>query len=152
MALTLRLTALRPLLLVLAVLLMSLTATTAAQDPASQLTIYNDSKKYAYHGCYNETTEIPGSDHTRALGGGINEVKRGEMTVPMCLAFCSNGDTQYRYAGLEWARCVFSHCLIYCLPACLPACPSEHQPHVSPRSSVDGGQGNICPELSDLID
>ncbi|GJN73202.1 hypothetical protein PLICBS_007278 [Purpureocillium lilacinum] len=104
MALTLRLTALRPLLLVLAVLLMSLTATTAAQDPSSQLTIYNDSKKYAYHGCYNETTEIPGSDHTRALGGGINEVKRGEMTVPMCLAFCSNSDTQYRYAGLEWAR------------------------------------------------
>ncbi|KAJ6445867.1 carbohydrate-binding WSC [Purpureocillium lavendulum] len=83
---------------------LALLVAVAAAQASSQLTIYNDSKKYGYYGCYNETTEIPGSDHTRALGGGINEVKRGEMTVPMCLAFCSNGDTQYRYAGLEWAR------------------------------------------------
>lgn len=81
-------------------------AVLAAAVSAGNVSIYTDSKKYDYYGCYNETTEIPGSAHTRALDGGINEVKRGEMTVPMCLSFCADGDTQYAYAGLEWSRYV----------------------------------------------
>lgn len=75
-----------------------------AQDANGSLTIYDDSDKYKYYGCYNETTQIEGSSQNRALVGGINEVKEGEMTVPMCLNFCANGRTQYRYAGLEWSR------------------------------------------------
>ncbi|PHH61280.1 hypothetical protein CDD81_510 [Ophiocordyceps australis] len=66
--------------------------------------IYNDSGRYSYLGCFNETTDIPASDHSRALSDGINQVRPGQMTVPMCLAFCANGATRYRYAGLEWSR------------------------------------------------
>lgn len=66
--------------------------------------IYNGSYTYQYYGCYNETTDIDGSDHERALANGINEVKKGQMTVPMCLSFCSSGNDTYRYAGLEWSR------------------------------------------------
>ncbi|UNI21066.1 hypothetical protein JDV02_007088 [Purpureocillium takamizusanense] len=99
MTLALRLTP-RPVLLTAVLAMMSLFTVAAA----GQLAIYNGSQKYTYHGCYNETTEIPGSDHTRALGSGINEVRGGVMTVPLCLSFCSTGDTEYRYAGLEWAR------------------------------------------------
>ena len=79
----------------------------AAASAVDNVNIYKGDKKYEYFGCYNETTEIPDSAGTRALDGGINEVKKGEMTVPMCLSFCGDGDTQYRYAGLEWSRCVF---------------------------------------------
>lgn len=68
------------------------------------VSIYDDSKKYKYYGCYNETTQVPGSADTRALGGGIDESLPGQMTVPICLAYCGNGDTQYRFAGLEWSR------------------------------------------------
>lgn len=68
------------------------------------VSVYDDSKKYKYDGCYNETTQIPGSADTRALGGGIDESLPGKMTVPLCLAFCGNGATEYRYAGLEWSR------------------------------------------------
>lgn len=68
------------------------------------VSVYDDSKKYKYNGCYNETTQVPGSADTRALGGGIDESLPGQMTVPICLAFCGNGDTEYRYAGLEWSR------------------------------------------------
>ncbi|KND89522.1 WSC domain-containing protein 2 [Tolypocladium ophioglossoides CBS 100239] len=89
------------LLLPLAALLL---AFATAQQASDKITIYKDSQKYAYYGCYNETTGIDGSDHSRALSDGINEVKRGEMTVPMCLSFCSGGKTEYRYAGLEWSR------------------------------------------------
>lgn len=78
----------------------------AAASAADSVNIYKGNKKYEYKGCYNETTQIPGSAGTRALDGGINEVKQGEMTVPMCLSFCGDGDTQYLYAGLEWSRCV----------------------------------------------
>ena len=78
----------------------------SAQAASDKISIYKDSQKYAYHGCYNETTEIDGSDHSRALADGANVVKRGEMTVPMCLSFCSGGKTEYRYAGLEWSRYV----------------------------------------------
>ncbi|GFP58089.1 hypothetical protein ACSS6W_006980 [Trichoderma asperelloides] len=68
------------------------------------VSVYNDSDKYKYYGCYNETTQVPGSADTRALGGGIDESLPGQMTVPKCLAFCGSGDTEYRYAGLEWSR------------------------------------------------
>ncbi|KAL7815358.1 WSC domain-containing protein [Trichoderma aethiopicum] len=71
---------------------------------ATTVSIYDDSDKYIYYGCYNETTQVPGSAETRALGGGIDESLPGEMTVPKCLAFCGNGSTEYRYAGLEWSR------------------------------------------------
>lgn len=71
------------------------------------VSIYDDSDKYIYYGCYNETTQVAGSAETRALGGGIDESLPGEMTVPKCLAFCGNGSTEYRYAGLEWSRYVF---------------------------------------------
>ncbi|KJZ73522.1 hypothetical protein HIM_07078 [Hirsutella minnesotensis 3608] len=95
---------LRLLLLPLALLL---TIAVAQQThPPGQVRIYDDSKLYKYLGCYNETTEVPGSDGSRALPDGIDEVRQGEMTVPMCLAFCANGRTQYRYAGLQWSRSV----------------------------------------------
>ncbi|RFU75285.1 carbohydrate-binding wsc [Trichoderma arundinaceum] len=68
------------------------------------VSVYDDSDKYKYYGCYNETTQVPGSAETRALGGGIDESLPGEMTVPKCLAYCGNGATEYRYAGLEWSR------------------------------------------------
>ncbi|KFA66291.1 hypothetical protein S40285_01929 [Stachybotrys chlorohalonatus IBT 40285] len=80
-----------------------LVAVALAQD-AGNVTIWDDSDRYEYYGCYNETTEIEGSAHQRALGGGTNEVRVGEMTVPSCLSFCSEGDTEYRYAGLQWSR------------------------------------------------
>ncbi|UKZ53745.1 hypothetical protein TrVGV298_007544 [Trichoderma virens] len=72
------------------------------------VSVYDDSKKYKYFGCYNETTQIPDSAETRALGGGIDESLPGQMTVPICLAFCGNGATQYRFAGLEWSRYTLS--------------------------------------------
>lgn len=74
--------------------------------------IYNESSMYAYHGCFNETTDIDGSDRSRALADGIVQVRQGEMTVPLCLAICANGRTRYRYAGLEWSRCVFT---VFCI-------------------------------------
>lgn len=77
---------------------------TVAQDNTDQVTVYDDDKKYAYYGCYNETTGIEDSAMTRALPDGINETKQGEMTVPLCLDYCGKGDTEYRYAGLEWSR------------------------------------------------
>ncbi|KAI9171569.1 WSC domain-containing protein [Paramyrothecium foliicola] len=89
--------------LLLALLALVVSVTAQAAD-GSGVEIWNDSDKYEYYGCYNETTEIEGSAQTRALGDGINEVKKGEMTVPMCLAFCSGGRTEYRYAGLQWSR------------------------------------------------
>lgn len=70
------------------------------------VSVWDDSNKYKYFGCYNETTQVPGSADTRALGGGIQESLPGAMTVPTCLAFCGNGATEYRYAGLEWSRYV----------------------------------------------
>ncbi|KAK5990855.1 WSC domain-containing protein 2 [Cladobotryum mycophilum] len=76
----------------------------ACAQQSANVTIWKGSKKYHYYGCYNETTQISGSAETRALEGGINEVKQGQMTVPLCLAYCSEGTTEYRYAGLEWSR------------------------------------------------
>ncbi|KAL1884282.1 hypothetical protein VTK73DRAFT_3266 [Phialemonium thermophilum] len=60
--------------------------------------------RYAYLGCYNETTGIADSSGARALDGGINEVLPGNMTVRDCLTFCGDGSTQYKYAGLEYSR------------------------------------------------
>lgn len=94
------------IILRLLLFLASLALTTAQQNSTVQ--VYKESKTYTYFGCYNETTDIAGSGHTRALADGANEVKKGEMTVPMCLDFCYNGEngTHYRYAGLEWSRYV----------------------------------------------
>ena len=79
----------------LAALLLLVTLVTAQQSGGDTLSIFDDSDKYKYYGSYNETTEVEGSAHTRALVGGINESSKN-MTVPTCLDFCSNGDTEYR--------------------------------------------------------
>lgn len=78
--------------------------TLVAAQKQQRVGIFNGSAKYTYLGCYNETTDIAGSDRSRALAGGTNQVRRGEMTVPLCLNFCG----EYRYAGLEWSRCASS--------------------------------------------
>ncbi|OAA73501.1 Carbohydrate-binding WSC [Cordyceps fumosorosea ARSEF 2679] len=88
----------RPLILAAATL-------AAAQQTPPQLRVYvDDTHKYAYYGCYNETTLAEGSAGTRALAGGTSLVRPDNMTVPTCLSFCQDGDTKYRYAGVEWSR------------------------------------------------
>jgi hypothetical protein len=85
--------------------LLALVVAAVAQSGGNDgVEIWNDSDMYQYYGCYNETTEIEGSAKTRALADGTNQIKNGEMTVPMCLALCSDGRTQWRYAGLEYSR------------------------------------------------
>ncbi|TDZ17789.1 putative fungistatic metabolite [Colletotrichum orbiculare MAFF 240422] len=82
-------------------LLFFLFALAAAQTPQ----IYTDSSKYKYQGCYNETTNLPGTAGDRALSDGANQVLMGNMTVPLCLSFCSKGtDKEYKYAGIEYSR------------------------------------------------
>lgn len=77
---------------------------------AAQLSIYTGSDKYKYQGCYNETNDLPNTAHERALSGGASKVMEGNMTVPLCLSFCSTGaDKQYNYAGVEYSRCVPLH-------------------------------------------
>lgn len=77
---------------------------------AAQLSIYTGSDKYKYQGCYNETNDLPNTAHERALSGGASKVMEGNMTVPLCLSFCSTGaDKQYNYAGVEYSRCVPPH-------------------------------------------
>ncbi|KAL7945914.1 WSC domain-containing protein [Trichoderma barbatum] len=90
-----------PLMVLLLRLLFFVPLVYAADNTVS---VYDDSDKYKYYGCFNETTQVAGSAETRALGGGIDESLPGEMTVPKCLTFCGNGATEYRYAGLEWSR------------------------------------------------
>ncbi|KAJ9142223.1 hypothetical protein NKR23_g7499 [Pleurostoma richardsiae] len=97
------LSALIPCLL-LALLLAALLPHPAAAQNSTEVTIYNASDKYAYYGCYNETTGLAGTSGARALSGGANEVGTGNMTVPICLGFCSSGGTEYKYAGIEYAR------------------------------------------------
>ncbi|KAK3695397.1 WSC domain-containing protein [Podospora appendiculata] len=88
--------------LALFLLLLTLTPSAAADTAAA---IYsNATTGYVYLGCYNETTAIAGTSGDRALSGGTNEVKPGNMTVEMCLGFCATGATKYKYAGLEFAR------------------------------------------------
>ncbi|KAI0136605.1 WSC domain-containing protein [Xylariales sp. AK1849] len=77
----------------------------AAANSAVDLAIYNSSSTYHYVGCYNETTDIPGTEDRRALDGGISEDLTGVMTVSACLDFCAkNQSTSYKYAGLEYSR------------------------------------------------
>ncbi|KAI6785672.1 uncharacterized protein J7T54_006006 [Emericellopsis cladophorae] len=71
---------------------------------AKGLSIYDDSNTYVYRGCYNETTDQEDSSGVRALDGGITEVREDEMTVELCLEICGDGGTEYRFAGLQWAR------------------------------------------------
>ncbi|KAM3532594.1 hypothetical protein NHJ13051_000057 [Beauveria bassiana] len=89
-------------------------AAAAADDDNAQVRVYtDDTRTYTYYGCYNETTLTPGSAGTRALADGTSLVQANAMTVPACLKFCHDGDTKYRYAGVEWSRYleVVSPCL-----------------------------------------
>lgn len=97
--------------LLLALTLLSAIATaqsaTTSAPPTSSPTIVQSvsGTKYKYQGCYNETTGVSGAGGARALNDGVNEVLEGQMTVPMCLAFCGNQNkTEYKYAGVEFSR------------------------------------------------
>ncbi|OAA44592.1 Carbohydrate-binding WSC [Beauveria brongniartii RCEF 3172] len=80
-------------------------AAAADDDDNAQVRVYtDDTRTYTYYGCYNETTLTPGSAGTRALADGTSLVQVNAMTVPACLKFCHDGDTKYRYAGVEWSR------------------------------------------------
>ncbi|KAK2020225.1 WSC domain-containing protein [Colletotrichum eremochloae] len=71
----------------------------------AQLQIYTGSDKYLYQGCFNETNDIANTAHERALSGGASRVFQGNLTVPLCLSFCSSGaDKEYTYAGVEYSR------------------------------------------------
>ncbi|CAM1506748.1 Fc.00g063890.m01.CDS01 [Cosmosporella sp. VM-42] len=97
-----------PILSTIGILLSLATAYHHRRDTA---TIYEESTTYDYYGCYNETTDIDNTAKNRALDGGTHMVKKGTMTVPMCLNFCTSNNTEYTYAGLEWSRCIFSQLL-----------------------------------------
>ncbi len=96
-------------------LLLLLPAASQAQAQTQALEIVSSGSGFVYHGCYNETTELPDTLGVRALNGGTNEVKPGNMTVDMCIAFCKTGagdasggkSGRFAYAGLEYARYVF---------------------------------------------
>lgn len=66
------------------------------------LSYYNGSSKYAYVGCWNETTAL---DSTRALNGG-SLFASDNMTVAVCLTSCLTGNkgAAYFFAGLEYGR------------------------------------------------
>ena len=89
-----------PLLLLLATLF---AASVCADAPAVPLLV-NATGKYKYLGCYNETMGVANSDGSRTLDGGSNEVLPGNMTVELCVAFCGNAATPYKFAGLEYSR------------------------------------------------
>jgi hypothetical protein len=90
----------------LAVAQSTTSSTTSPSTPAASPSIVRSvpGTKYQYLGCYNETTSVAGAGGVRALDGGKNEVLEGQMTVPMCLAYCGTGATQYAYAGLQFSR------------------------------------------------
>lgn len=72
-----------------------------------QVTILAGGQGYAYHGCYTETTDLfVNTTSRRALDGGSNSVQPDIMTVEKCWEFCGKGS--YKYAGLEYSRCVVS--------------------------------------------
>ncbi|KAL0939012.1 uncharacterized protein CTRU02_205623 [Colletotrichum truncatum] len=74
---------------------------------AQALAIYKESDKYKYQGCFNETNDLPETARERALSNGASKVfdMNANMTVPICLSFCSNGtDKEYKYAGVEYSR------------------------------------------------
>lgn len=94
------------LLSLLALALALAQSTTTSPSTASPTIVQSiPGSKYAYFGCWNETTSVSGTGGARALDGGQNEVLEGQMTVPLCLAYCAGGSsTQYKYAGLEFSR------------------------------------------------
>lgn len=98
----------------------SATASTAAASTASP-TVYNSStttdassavRQYAYHGCLLEITGTKGTaPGSRSLQDGTVQILPGNMTVPVCLAFCATAAAAtnstaaaYSYAGLEYGR------------------------------------------------
>ncbi|KAG7292567.1 hypothetical protein NEMBOFW57_002602 [Staphylotrichum longicolle] len=108
----------------LPLLLLPLAALTSAQSPTTSpseqqqqqqvvtvVTGPNLPAGYAYHGCYNETTEPADTSGVRALAGGANLVRPGGMTVETCLDFCKTGagdasggkSGRFKFAGLEYA-------------------------------------------------
>ena len=64
-------------------------------------TISPGTSTYTYQGCYNETTNINGTDGARALSNGASESVQN-MTVESCIAFCEV--RSYTFAGLEYTR------------------------------------------------
>lgn len=104
---------------------------------AAQLSIYTGSDKYKYQGCYNETNDLPNTAHERALSGGASKVMEGNMTVPLCLSFCSTGaDKQYTYAGVEYSRYVVLNSSLF---------PKFPLPSFSPPSMVlYSGHAVVC--------
>ncbi|KAK3300927.1 WSC domain-containing protein [Chaetomium fimeti] len=103
-----------PLLLLTALTTTTTTVTAQSQSPSPKtLEIVTDpSSGYTYHGCYNETTGLPDTAGARALGGGTNLVRAGDMTVEMCWEFCRSGagdasggeGARFLFAGVEYAR------------------------------------------------
>jgi hypothetical protein len=77
----------------------SIFSVSSASTSTVQARIYPGNSKYAYYGCYNETTKINNTAGLRALRGGTSE-SLDIMTVPMCLKFCRG----FEFAGLEYAR------------------------------------------------
>lgn len=65
--------------------------------------IYPGDGKWAYQGCYNETTLSNGTDGLRALSATTETNEN--MTVSKCLTFCAGGGNSW--AGLEYTKCVF---------------------------------------------
>jgi hypothetical protein len=57
--------------------------------------------KWAYLGCFNETTLNEASTGERAMSNGISE-SLPNMSVRMCIAFCDSN--HFTYAGMEYAR------------------------------------------------
>ncbi|KAL8370825.1 hypothetical protein RB595_000933 [Gaeumannomyces hyphopodioides] len=80
-------------------------ATSTQGAGAASPTIYSPpaGSKFKYSGCFNETTDLPGTARERALDGS-HRVSPGSMTVQACIDFCDGGDKPYKYAGLEFSR------------------------------------------------
>jgi hypothetical protein len=105
--------------------------------PLTTPSLTSSNTKYVYQGCYNETTGLDGTGGTRALANGINEVKIGQMTVPMCLDFCSQkGGTVYQYAGVEYSR--------ECWCAAYLSGASEKMDEAECDLPCDGDGGVVC--------
>ena len=104
---------LTPLLFFFCLLLLTLAPTlTLAQQQKPSIYIPPSKSGYTYLGCYNETTDLADTAGLRALNGGKSAAKPGEMTVDMCLEFCSTGagdskggnTARFVYVGLEYSR------------------------------------------------
>ncbi|KAK3904842.1 putative fungistatic metabolite [Staphylotrichum tortipilum] len=101
----------RPLLPTLLLATLTLAQSPTSQTPKVEI-ITSPSSGYTYHGCYNETTNLPDTAGVRALGEGAVLVAPGNMTVETCWAFCKSGagdskggtGGRFKFAGLEYAR------------------------------------------------